>query len=106
MGDNISELNEKNFDKFVSEGSCIVDFWAEWCGPCKMLAPELEKFAKEHKGKIKVGKVNVENEQGLAERFMIMSIPALLFFKNGEQVEQTAGAITKEEVEKISKERF
>jgi len=95
MSENIKELNLKNFDSFISQGNCVVDFWAEWCGPCKMLSPVVEEVAKEMKGKIKFGKVNIENAQELAERFEVMSIPTLIFFKDGEQVEVNTGFIDK-----------
>jgi len=95
MSENIKELNLKNFDNFISEGNCVVDFWAEWCGPCKMLSPVVDEVAKEMKGKIKFGKVNIENEQDLADRYGVMSIPTLIFFKNGEQVEVSSGYLDK-----------
>ncbi|MEM4271577.1 MAG: thioredoxin [Candidatus Pacearchaeota archaeon] len=106
MSGEIKDLNEDNFDDFISKGNVIVDFWAEWCGPCKMLKPVLEEFAKENKGKIKIGKVNVENEHELADRFMVMAVPALAFFKDGEQIDMVNGAISKEELKEISDERF
>jgi thioredoxin 1 len=98
MSKEVVELNSKNFDDFIAKGNCVVDFWAEWCGPCKMLKPIFENTAKEMKGKVKFGKINVENEQELAERFMVMSIPALLFFKSGENVERLNGAVPKEDI--------
>jgi len=95
MPDGIKELNAKNFDDFISKGNSVVDFWAEWCGPCKMLKPVFEDVAKEMKGKIKFGKVDIEDGQEIAERFGVMSVPALVFFKDGEQVEASSGFVDK-----------
>ncbi len=95
MPDGIKELNEKNFDEFISKGNCIVDFWAEWCGPCKMLKPVFDEVAKELKGKIKFGKVDIDSGQNIAERFGVMSVPTLIFFKEGEQVEVNSGFVDK-----------
>jgi len=89
------EVNESDFEKEVIERSkktpVVVDFWASWCGPCVMLKPVLEKVEKEYKGKIVLAKVSVEENQGLAERFGIMSIPAVKLFKNGEIVDEFVG---------------
>jgi len=95
MPDGIKELNAKNFDDFISKGNSVIDFWAEWCGPCKMLKPVFEDVAKEMKGKIKFGKVDIEDGQEIAERFGVMSVPALVFFKDGEQVEMSSGFVDK-----------
>jgi thioredoxin 1 len=98
----VRELTSKNFDEFISDGKCAVDFWAEWCGPCKMLAPIFLEAAEEFKGKIKFGKINVENEPELAERFMVMSVPAIILFKGGKQIDRINGVMPKEElIEKI-----
>lgn len=79
------------FNELIDEGVVLVDFYADWCGPCKMLAPELEKLAENYDGKAKVVKINVDKEQVLAMKYRISSIPALLVFKNGEQVDRQAG---------------
>jgi thioredoxin 1 len=73
----------------------VVDFWAEWCGPCKMLAPTLEELAVEYSGRVKVAKMNVDESQGVPQQFQIRSIPTLLFFKKGELVKQLIGAVPK-----------
>lgn len=77
----------------------LVDFWATWCGPCRMLAPVVEEIAEEYDGKVKVCKVNVDEEEDLAIRFGVSSIPTLLVFKNGELVDTSVGFATKEQIE-------
>jgi len=91
------QLTEKNFDSEVTQSTSpvLVDFWAEWCGPCKMISPILDELAQELQGKLKIAKVNVDNEGNLAAKFNIMSIPTLLVFKNGEVVDQIIGAMPK-----------
>uniref|UniRef100_A0A7C6A8Y1 Thioredoxin n=1 Tax=candidate division WOR-3 bacterium TaxID=2052148 RepID=A0A7C6A8Y1_UNCW3 len=95
------ELTQKNFKTEILDAPVlsIVDFWAPWCMPCRMIAPVLEEIAKDYADKIKVGKVNVDNETALAAEYSIMSIPALLFFKDGKVVDQIIGAVPKEHIE-------
>ena len=88
----IRELNVKNFNSFVENGNCIIDFYADWCGPCKILAPEFEK-ASEKIEEVKFGKVDIDGNQELAERFQVMSIPTILFFKNKELLNFTKSTI-------------
>ena len=104
--ENITELSEKDFDKHISKGNWVIDFWAGWCGPCKMMAPHFAEAAKELKGKVNFGKIDVESETGLANRFQVMSIPTVIFFKDGEQVNRTVGAVPKDTLMSLSKESF
>lgn len=90
MSDYIT-LNEQNFDEVTSKGVALVDFWATWCGPCKMMAPNVDDIATQYKGRVAVGKVDVDECSSLAERFGIMSIPTLIVFKDGEKKEVLVG---------------
>lgn len=94
-------LDEKNFDKEVlsSDLPVMVDFWAVWCGPCKVLSPVVEELANEYSGKVRVGKVNVDENNALAMRYNVMSIPTLKFFKGGKVVGELIGAAPKTAVE-------
>jgi thioredoxin 1 len=94
---NVIEIDESNFENEVkkSDMPVMVDFWATWCGPCKMIAPHVEEASSVYSGKLKVGKIDVDNNQKLASQFQIMSIPAVMFFKNGAVVDQVIGAIPK-----------
>jgi len=89
---------EDNFKSEVLESSqpVLVDFWAEWCGPCKMIAPALEQLAEEFDGKAKIVKVNVDEQPGLGQQYGVRSIPTLLFFRDGKVAEQLVGAAPKE----------
>jgi thioredoxin 1 len=90
------ELNKDNFDATVSSGVSLVDFWAPWCGPCRMIAPVIEELAEDYEGKANICKVNTDEEQEIAVKFGIRSIPTILFFKDGEIVDQMVGAAGKD----------
>lgn len=96
-------LTKLNFEEEVlqSEKLVLVDFWATWCGPCKMIAPVLEQIAEEYKGKVKIGKVNVDEESEIAGQYQILSIPTLILFKNGKIMNVSVGFRSKSEIEKI-----
>ncbi|CDZ99665.1 Thioredoxin [Metalysinibacillus saudimassiliensis] len=92
----IINATDANFQDEIKDGVVLVDFWAAWCGPCKMIAPVLEELATDLDGKAKIVKVNVDENQGTASQYQIMSIPSLLLFKDGELVEKTMGFQPKE----------
>ncbi|MFO1497949.1 MAG: thioredoxin [Verrucomicrobiota bacterium] len=93
-------LNETNFSDEVLKSSVpvLVDFWAEWCGPCKMIAPILDEIAQEYDGRLKIGKVNIDEQQNLASQHGIRAIPTLLVFKNGQVADQIVGLRSKRDL--------
>lgn len=97
---NVATITDANFDEQVLKSTTpyLLDFWAEWCGPCKMIGPVVDELADEFDGRIKVGKVDVDANQELAVRFGVTAIPTLLFFKNGAVVEQMRGARSKRDL--------
>ncbi len=84
-------LNEENFKKEIESGVTLVDFWAEWCGPCQVMLPILDELSKKMEGKAKISKVNVDENPSLSAQFRVMSIPTILIMKDGEVVEQLVG---------------
>lgn len=105
---NILQLSDDNFKKEVLESSLpvLVDFWAAWCGPCKMIAPILEELAEEYANKIKVCKLDVDANSQAATRYGIMSIPTLIFFKHGKVMDQAVGALNKVELKRKIEENL
>lgn len=95
-------LTDANFKKEILEDKqlALVDFFATWCGPCKMVAPIIEELAKEYEGKVKIAKLDVELAQDIATQYSVMSVPTFLFFKNGKVLEQTVGALSKQQFKK------
>ena len=103
---NVLTLTDQNFssDVLSSKTPILVDFWAEWCGPCKMLAPVLDELAIEYNGRVSIGKVNIDDHQVLAAKYGVTAIPTLLLFKNGQVTEQIVGLRSKRDL-KASFER-
>ena len=95
----ITATEENFFNEINSNVPTLVDFWAEWCGPCRAVSPIVEEIAKAYAGKLKVLKVNVDENQELASRYGIMSIPTLLFIKNGEEKDKIVGAVSRSKIE-------
>ena len=97
MAEGIVNLTSATWDQEVTEykGIVMVDFWAVWCGPCRMVAPTIEELAKDYAGKIKVGKLNTDENADIASKFKIMGIPTIIFFKDGQKVDQIVGAVPK-----------
>ncbi|HPS45892.1 MAG TPA: thioredoxin [Bacteroidales bacterium] len=94
----ITELTEAHFETFIQSGTVLVDFYADWCKPCKIQAPIIEEVQKELAGKIKIGKINIDNHSSVANQFGIRSIPTLIIFKNGKPAKQLIGITSKEDI--------
>ncbi len=99
----VTELNKENFEKEVMEANVpvLIDFWASWCGPCRMMSPVIDQIAEEMGEKLKVCKVNVDENHDLAEKYEIMTIPAFIIIKNGEETARTIGVQPKEDILKF-----
>jgi len=108
MAGNVLELRDDNFQEVVlkSDKPVIVDFWATWCMPCKMLAPTVEEIANEYKSKYKIAKLNIDNAMDVATNLSVMNIPTLIFFNKGEEVARMVGAASKRDILKKIEEVF
>ncbi len=100
MAEGVVALTSASWDNEVlkSKGVVVVDFWAVWCGPCRMVAPTIEELSKEYAGRIKVGKLNTDENSDIATRYKIMGIPTIMFFKDGLKVDQIVGAVPKQQI--------
>ena len=103
--DELMTITDDNFQTEVlaSKEPVLVDFWAAWCGPCKAIGPAVEELAREYKGKIKVGKMDIDAQQGVPQKYGIMSIPTLILFKNGQVADQIVGAVPKSKIDQMLK---
>jgi len=103
MAGNVLEITDGNFEAEVlaADIPVLVDFWAEWCGPCRMLAPTIEEVAGEYKGKVKVGKVNTDENREVSVKFGISAIPTVIVFKDGQIVKKFVGLVSKKEFKKV-----
>ena len=101
----IKVITKDNFNAEVtsSDKPVLLDFWAVWCGPCQMLAPTIEELARDYEGKVKIGKVNVDEQPELSQQYGIMSIPTLIYFKDGQVADQTMGVQPRESIEALMK---
>ena len=99
--DNIKTFTDSNFDEETKQGVVLVDFWAEWCGPCRRIAPIVEELAGQYDGRATVGKLNVDENPNVPGRFMIRGIPTLLLFKNGQLADTLVGLAPKEDIAKM-----
>jgi thioredoxin 1 len=97
-----TQITDSNFNELVNKENTVamVDFWAEWCGPCRMIGPSVEELSKEYAGKAVIGKLNVDDNPNIASSFGIRSIPTILFFKNGKVVDKQVGVVPKAELER------
>jgi len=102
MAENLIHATDADFEEKVekSEGYVVVDWWAEWCGPCKMVGPVIESLAGKLEGKIKFAKVNIDEAGAVAARYSVMSIPTIMLFKDGKNIEQVVGALPEDQLEK------
>ena len=93
------DLTNKNFDSVIGDGVTLVDFWADWCGPCKMQAPVIDELGDKYEGKVTVAKLNVDDEPSIAARFGVMSIPTLIVYRQGEEVTRRVGVQSMDQLE-------
>ncbi|HYJ79634.1 MAG TPA: thioredoxin [Longimicrobiaceae bacterium] len=104
--ENVVTLTDQNFTESVAQGVVMVDFWAVWCGPCRMVAPFVEQLADQYAGKVVVGKLDVDNNQRTAAQYNVRSIPTMLFFKDGALVDTVVGAVPKPVLERKLQEQL
>ncbi len=104
----ILELSDANFDQQVlkADKPTLVDFWAEWCAPCRAIGPVVEDIAKSYQGKLQVGKMNIDNHPGVPTRYSVRAIPTLLIFKNGQVVDQVVGLVSKGKLDELVKKHL
>ena len=102
MGGNTLKITDANFDAEVSQSGVpvLVDFWAEWCGPCRLMSPILDEIAPGYQGRLKIGKLNVDENQDAPTKFGVMNIPTMILFKNGKEAERIVGAMSKADLQK------
>jgi thioredoxin 1 len=103
---NVIELKTSDFEKKIAKGNWVVDFWAAWCGPCRILSPVVDEVSKELHGKYNFGKVDVDAQSDLAQQYEVMSIPTLIFFKDGEIVNRSVGAMDADALKELIEESF
>jgi len=106
MSDFVKHITDADFGTAVATGVTLIDFWAPWCGPCKAIAPFLDELADEYGGSLQVAKINIDENQGVAEQFGVVSIPTLVLFKNGEKVAQKSGAGAKAALKEFIDQAF
>lgn len=99
--DKVKTFTDSNFDQETKQGVVLIDFWAEWCGPCRRLAPAVDALASEYEGRATVGKLNVDENPSVPGRFMIRGIPTMLLFKNGQLADQIVGLVPKEDIARM-----
>ena len=106
MGDDYTDLDDKNFDKFIKGEKAVIDFWAEWCGPCRILEPNFAEVASEMKDKIKFGKVNIDNNESLSQRFQVRAVPTLIFLNDRQVVNKVSGARSVDDLKRAIEDSF